>query len=220
MDDKAGKGAPARPEGLRERKKRQTREAILDSAHRLFAKRGYHATTLSDIAAAADVSVSTVFGYFGTKEDILFNGFDAAMEDYIAWLERRDDSGSAIERSQRWWEERREAFGAVVDTQFLRLIYFDPDVNGARIARMANARKRLAAQIAKDLGDDPEDLRPRLVASAYVAMLGESARYRLEFMDDSEPFGTNPYSAYLTEFARAGLEAMPPMPRPAKPKKR
>ena len=47
--------------GLRERKKQRTRETIARAAHELFAERGYHATTLPDIAEAADVSTRTIF---------------------------------------------------------------------------------------------------------------------------------------------------------------
>jgi AcrR family transcriptional regulator len=57
--------------GLRDRKRLQTRRAIQEHALRLFLEHGYDATTVADVAAAADVSSMTVFRYFPTKEDLV-----------------------------------------------------------------------------------------------------------------------------------------------------
>lgn len=57
---------------LRERKKASTRENILQAAARLFEVRGFDAVTMDDIARAADVSRSTLFRYFGSKEALVF----------------------------------------------------------------------------------------------------------------------------------------------------
>jgi AcrR family transcriptional regulator len=58
-------------EGLRERKKRQTRAAIAEAAIALFQAHGFDAVTVADVARAADVSEKTVFNYFATKEDLV-----------------------------------------------------------------------------------------------------------------------------------------------------
>ncbi len=63
-------GAP----GLRERKKTRTRDAIREQARRLFREQGYAATTVAEIAAAADVSLSTLFRYFPAKADLVMGG--------------------------------------------------------------------------------------------------------------------------------------------------
>ena len=61
----------ATTEGLRERKKRQTREAIAQAAMVLFVEHGFDAVTVADVARAADVSEKTVFNYFPAKEDLV-----------------------------------------------------------------------------------------------------------------------------------------------------
>ena len=67
-------------EGLRERKKRETRDAIAAAAMQLFLERGFDAVTVADVARAADVSEKTVFNHFPTKEDLVFaNARGAAL---------------------------------------------------------------------------------------------------------------------------------------------
>jgi AcrR family transcriptional regulator len=67
--------------GLRERKKRQTRQAIAETAMRLFAERGFEAVTVNEIAEAAGVAKVTLFTYFPTKESLVL---DAVADDDVA----------------------------------------------------------------------------------------------------------------------------------------
>ena len=62
--------------GLRERKKARTKAAIREHAMRLFQKQAYQATTVEQIAEAAEVSPSTFFRYFPTKEDVVLTDDD------------------------------------------------------------------------------------------------------------------------------------------------
>src|SRR5882762_11103969 len=73
-------GVPNQDLGLRERKKIQTRETIQREAYRLFDENGYANTTVDQIADAAEVSPSTFFRYFPTKEDVVLgDDYDALM---------------------------------------------------------------------------------------------------------------------------------------------
>ena len=71
---------PHGPSGLRERKKARTRVALQEHALRLFAERGYEATTIEQIAEAAEVSPTTVYRYFPTKPDlVIYDNLDDRM---------------------------------------------------------------------------------------------------------------------------------------------
>ncbi len=63
---------PVTNEPRRERKKRETRRRIVETATRLFSERGFDAPTVDEIAAAADVAKGTIYNYFDSKEAILF----------------------------------------------------------------------------------------------------------------------------------------------------
>jgi AcrR family transcriptional regulator len=87
------------PTGLRERKKAKTRAAIRDHAMRLFDEQGYAATTVEQIAEAADVSPSTFFRYFPTKEDtVLADDYDPLI---VAELRAQPPEMNPIEAIRR-----------------------------------------------------------------------------------------------------------------------
>jgi AcrR family transcriptional regulator len=85
------------PVGLRDRKKRQTREAIAAAAARLFAERGFDAVTTDDVAREADVSRQTVFNYFPTKEELLFDRDEAVREALVTAVRDRPADKPLVE---------------------------------------------------------------------------------------------------------------------------
>ena len=89
--------------GLRERKKREIRHRIIETAARLFAEKGIDAPTMEEIASAANVSVATVYNYFGTKNQLLLAGLeeetDALIDSGLAVLEEPGrDPVAAVQR--------------------------------------------------------------------------------------------------------------------------
>jgi AcrR family transcriptional regulator len=83
------------PEGLRARKRRETRQRIAEEGLRLFAENGYDATTLETVAARAQISARTLFYYFKTKDDILhfWQGSGFLSEIASTLLEQRTNRG-------------------------------------------------------------------------------------------------------------------------------
>lgn len=102
--------------GLRERKKRTTSEALVRSALRQFATRGFERVTVEDIAGACDVSPRTFFRYFASKEDVLFADGDGQRSHVIDVLAAQPPDVSPLEAMQaavrelaRDYEAQREA---------------------------------------------------------------------------------------------------------------
>jgi AcrR family transcriptional regulator len=82
---------------LRSRKKQRTREEIADAALLLFARQGFDAVTIADIAAAAEVSQQTVYNYFKTKESLVFDEDEAFEARFVAMVRDRPKKASLIE---------------------------------------------------------------------------------------------------------------------------
>jgi AcrR family transcriptional regulator len=100
-------------EGLRERKKRQTREAIAAAAMELFQERGFDAVTVADVAQHADVSEKTVFNYFPTKEELVFQGGAARREELIESVAKRRRGLSIVQPFRDWTMEHLD----LIETQ-------------------------------------------------------------------------------------------------------
>jgi AcrR family transcriptional regulator len=81
--------APEPPAGRRDRKKNETREALRDAAHRLFAEKGFAGTTIDDITEAANVSRRTFFRYYDSKDDLLRGDVSDMLPVMLAALRSR-----------------------------------------------------------------------------------------------------------------------------------
>jgi AcrR family transcriptional regulator len=164
-------------EGLRERKKQQTRQAIHEAAMRLFAARGFEATTIADIAEAADVSPRTFFSYFASKEEAVFPKFDTAFAAFDEMLSERPPGTTALASLRTWVERAAEAYIPSPEQMKLeaRLRRESPAVAACDLRHMRQFERRLADAVGEDLGEPGDALRPRLVAAAAVAALTASS---------------------------------------------
>ena len=155
--------------GLRERKKQRTRETIANAARQLFAERGYHATTLPEIAEAADVSTRTIFAYFPSKEDILFSDFPIMKEALARALAERPEGEDALETVRRFILSLHKVEKSDLDEQMRLCIESDETLRSHLRARLAQLGEMIAPAIAKDLDAADNDLRPQVVAASLTA---------------------------------------------------
>jgi AcrR family transcriptional regulator len=201
-------------EGLRERKKQRTRDQIVDSAMELFAKRGYHSTTIADIAEAADIAPRTFFSYFPSKEAVVFHNAERDLDGLATALRDRLPGESAFDALRRWIGTMFDESAAGKDEALLRKRLCREDeglanYQGGVVARM---HELLLEAVAVDLGEPPDALRPRLVAAAAVAAL-TSLSETFEASEQDPPAGKEQSLAVLDEamqFLRGGLDAMRP----------
>jgi AcrR family transcriptional regulator len=159
--------------GLRERKKQRTREQIIEAAMRLFAERGYQATTITDIATAADVAPRTFFAYFPSKEAVVFHNVDRDLDSLASALRDRLPGETAFDGLRRWIDAMFDQWMAEGDEALLRkrlrcehegLANFEGGIR-------ARVEELLLEAIADDLGEPRDALRPRLVTAAAIAAL-------------------------------------------------
>ena len=194
--------------GLRERKKRQQREAIAAAALRLFAERGYDETTLAEIADEAGISPRTIFAYYEGKQDILFCDEAAYLEQLKHMLEQRPPGTTTVDAI-------RELISTVPppDDQAMlrkRILTSNPALQVQTRARLGQLEPVFAESIAKDLGAGPGDIRPPLLAAVMIAAL-TAVRDRLMEAEAGEPMTHEQAMGTLDEvlvFMRGGLDAM------------
>src|SRR5689334_10275622 len=161
--------------GLRERKKRRTRETIVSVATRLFSEQGFEATTTAQIADAAEVSPSTFFTYFPTKADVVFSLFDAVIVSADRRVLGRPDGELATDAIVAWVaDELPEVEAPYVDLLHAtdRLVSEDPDLQAQWRLRAALFEDVLAAAFARDLEEPADGVRARVLAAiAWRGML-------------------------------------------------
>jgi AcrR family transcriptional regulator len=153
--------------GLRERKKQRTRETIQREALRLIAEQGYDATTVDQIAAAAEVSPSTFFRYFPTKEDaILQDDYDPLL---MAAIDARPADEGAVAAVRRGAVAAIRSLGDEVFPVILarsRLILGTPALRNRMLEQQLGQHEMIAIALARRSGRAPDELAVRTAAAA------------------------------------------------------
>ncbi|MBQ0868314.1 TetR/AcrR family transcriptional regulator [Streptomyces smyrnaeus] len=165
---------PAKP-SLRERKKIQTRQAIRRTAYRLFEEQGYDATPVDQIAEEAEVSPSTVFRYFPTKEDIvLTDEYDPLIEETLRQRPPNEPPVAALREALYSSIARIYQADAAETLQRVRLIREVPALRGRMSEHSAETAWLLRRALAERTGRAEDDLELRIVTGAMLGALMEA----------------------------------------------
>lgn len=174
-------------EGLRERKRRLTRQAIATAALDLFARQGFAETTIPQIADAAEVSPRTVSAYFPHKEELAFPDSDEAFGRLETRLRDRADGETAADALRAWIDE------AIADADMerrravqRRVIQADDSLRAYEQRHLLRAQQLLTEAIAKDLGAAPDALEAQMAAAATVTIFSQLGDRFDGGLDDSE----------------------------------
>jgi AcrR family transcriptional regulator len=158
--------------GLRERKKARTRASLREHALRLFREQGYQATTVEQIAAAAEVSPSTFFRYFPTKEDVVLqDDMDTRMVEAFARQPRELSPIAAVRAAMR------EAWESFTPTEWEQLIQGArlsagvPEIRARAMNEFSRTINVIAEALAARTGRCSDDLRIRVLAGAVVGVM-------------------------------------------------
>ncbi|HEY4915056.1 MAG TPA: TetR family transcriptional regulator [Candidatus Dormibacteraeota bacterium] len=161
---------------LRERKKLKTRESIQREAMRLIQKQGYDKTTIEQIAAAVDVSPSTFFNYFPSKEDVvLYDAYDPMIGKLL--LERPADEPLSVairhvlEEMAGLFERDRDVILARA-----RLWIEEPSLRARLWEELEKGQVFMSGLIAQRSGRDPEDFEIRVTVMVVVMAAMEAMR--------------------------------------------
>lgn len=174
--------------GLRERRRMRTMAAIQQAAFRLFAEQGYDATTVEQIAAAAEVSPATFFRYFPAKEDLVgTDEYDPLLLDTLRARPAEEDALTAVRATVRQLMPMVEQDRDGVLTRF-RLLSGSSRLNAQLWVGFRRNVDSMAEALGVRLGRDPGDLEVRVLASALVGALLEAV-YSWVDSDGREDFG-------------------------------
>jgi AcrR family transcriptional regulator len=158
-------------EGARALRKRDTRERLVAAATERFEDQGYDTVTVAEVAAAAGVSVKTLFQHFPSKEDLLIAGLAEIHEDMLAAVRARDRRTTPLQAITAWmldWESVRPPDGF---DRFIRMVGTGPSVESMRRHLYDDWENALVAVLADEANEARPTPRTRLVAAQLISMI-------------------------------------------------
>ncbi|MCU1647589.1 MAG: dehydrogenase [Nocardia sp.] len=164
---------------LRERKRLRTRRALADAALRLFTAKGFDATTIEELVDEAEVSRSTFFRAFPSKEAVAVESETELWSNYLATLGDRDYTGLVIDDLRDALITTAEALDPDWDHRYLttrRLILTAPALQANVEYYRSGVRIDMIACLASKLGLDPDDLRLHVLAELTTAAWSVAGR--------------------------------------------
>ncbi|WP_182901731.1 TetR/AcrR family transcriptional regulator [Microbispora sp. H10830] len=163
--------------GLRERKKRQTRQLISDVASGLFMQRGFDNVTVAEVAEAAGVSTKTVFNYFPRKEDLFLDRYPEAVELVTRAVRERAEGETPLAALRRLFlgmlREGHPLGGIAPGYEVFWQVVQDSPALRARARELVEEFEGVLAHLFAEAAGrdpaDPADPAPRLAAALVVA---------------------------------------------------
>ncbi|MEU6892014.1 TetR family transcriptional regulator [Streptomyces sp. NPDC046557] len=205
--------APAVPTaGLRERKKRRTRDALLRAALLLFLSQGYDKTTVDEITDVVQVSQRTFFRYFANKEEVAFAVQDLVESHFVAALRARPATEGPLTAMRNAvlvaWDTVDEAISDVVPVDLYmrgyQLIESTPALLAVHLRRSTELEERIARLVADREGLDVDaDPRPRVAVAAFSGVMRVTGRLWGQGQDTSVAAIRRMTEAYLDQIGPA-----------------
>jgi AcrR family transcriptional regulator len=161
---KAKTGRTVAPPGLRERKRQQTRERLTRAAMALFLDRGFEATTLDDIVAAADISRRSFFHYFASKEDVVFAWHEENTAALVAAVAARPAGESLLATAENAIAAMVRQLEPGEAIAMAKLKRDNPALQARDQVKYEKLERALAEALARRAGRKTERLQARLVA--------------------------------------------------------
>lgn len=193
--------------GLRQRRKALTREEIIDAAIDLFERNGYEATTVDDIAEAADVSSRTFFRYFDSKFEVALAGKVPDANEPAPHFTARPADETVLQAIRSTIRDRLVEEAGASDklrARQLRVVLQTPSLQAMAREHFHRGDDEMVRAVAARLGVDEDDLRPRVIVAAAAGAIWTVIERWIEGGGESDALGPMLDEAF--EILQRGLD--------------